>query len=72
LARGDCGAYRPSGAYSKLFLSVGNAEAEGLDHQLDILRPARGFEGLLIVCPVLFDQLQQGLIEGLHAVVLAL
>jgi hypothetical protein len=39
LARVDCGAYRPSGAYSKLFLSVGNAEAEGLDHQLDILRP---------------------------------
>ena len=51
MASGDCGAYRPSGAYSKLLLSVGNAEAEGLDHQLETLRPAQGFEGLLIVCP---------------------
>src|SRR5688500_966245 len=43
-----------------------------MDHQLEVLRTARGFEGFLIVYAVLFDQLQQGLIEGLHTVVFAL
>src|ERR687898_1154077 len=46
--------------------------AEGVYHQLEILWAAGDSDGLLVVNPILFDQFEQGLIEGLHAVVFAL
>src|SRR5918994_7269704 len=46
--------------------------AEGVDHQLEVLWAAGDPDGLLVINSILFDQFQQGLIEGLHAVVLAL
>jgi hypothetical protein len=52
--------------------SAGHAEAGGLDHQLEVLGTARGLEGLLVVDPVLFDQLQEDLVEGQHPVVFTL
>src|SRR5215203_1403729 len=45
---------------------------EGVDHQLEVLWAAGDLHGLFVVHPILFDEFQQGLIEGLHTVVLAL
>src|SRR5215210_1255318 len=52
--------------------SCRGGHTERLDHQFEILRPARGVEGLLEIYAVLFDQLQQGLVESLDALVPAL
>ena len=41
------------------------SETEGLDHELEVLRAAGDLDGFLVVDPVLLDQLQQGLVEGL-------
>src|SRR5215207_4612545 len=46
--------------------------AEGVHHQLEVLWAAGDPDGFLVVHSILFDQFQQGLIEGLHAIVLAL
>src|SRR5829696_1033128 len=46
--------------------------AEGVDHQLEVLWAAGDADGLHVVNSILFEQFQQGLVEGLHAVVLAL
>src|SRR5215207_5032500 len=46
--------------------------AEGVDHQLEVLWAAGDPDGFFVVHSILFDQFQQGLIEGLHAIVLAL
>ena len=47
-------------------------EAYGLYHELEVLGTARGLKRLPVLDPILFDQLQQGLVESLHAVVLVL
>src|ERR687897_3733 len=57
-------------ARSALFRSL--FATEGVDHQLEVLRAAGDPDGLLVIDPVFFDQFQQGLVEGLHAIVLAL
>ena len=38
-------------------------EAQGLDHQLEVLRAAGGGESLLVFHPVRLDQLQQSLVK---------
>src|SRR5919107_3367723 len=62
---------RPGTVLVPAFTSVLFA-AEGVDHQLEVLWAAGDPDGLLGVNPILFDQFQQGLVEGLHAVVFAL
>jgi hypothetical protein len=51
---------------------MAHAEPQRLDHQPKVLRAARHLERLLVGYPILLDQLEQSLIEGLHPVVLAL
>src|SRR5215208_1972562 len=62
--------FSPASASNTLFRSLFAAEC--VHHQLEVLWAAGDPDGLLIVHPIFFNQFQQGLIEGLHAVVFAL
>ena len=45
-----------------LIFLTGRVETERLDHQTEVLRVAGDLESLLVLYPVFFDQLQEGLV----------